>query len=345
MIPQIANILKHSKTIYGLYLCLLVIGIILVGCEKIDVTSHEASEFKVAMLLPASIDDKGWNALAYDALLAIEEELDAIITPVDSHIPAEHVADLDRIASEGQSLIIAHGYEYGLPAKMVAPDFPDTMFVISSGDVVTENIASMNFQVEPAMYLLGIIAGMMTKTEKIGVIGGQDFPSVVSGFDAFEAGVKSVNLDAEIYRDYVGNWEDAAKGKELAIAQIEKGVDFIFPNADVASRGVFAAAEETRADGNIIYTFGANRDQSEVSPTTVIANAIITPRPFVEIAKFVIDGTFSPQIYTYTMSADGAIDMVYNPALIDIVPDTVKIQVADAKAKIFSGELIVTEID
>ena len=79
----------------------------------------------------------------------------------------------------------------------------------------------------------------MTKTKKIGVIGGQDFPSVISAFDAFEAGVKSVNPDAEVRRDYVGNWEDVAKGKELAIAQINEGVDFIFPNADIASRGVF----------------------------------------------------------------------------------------------------------
>jgi len=341
---QIVNVLNHSKKLFRLYLCLLALGIILVGCEKIDITSHDASEFKVAMLLPASIDDKGWNALAYDALLAIEEELDAIITPVDSHIPAEHEADLRRLASEGQNLIFAHGYEYGQPAKKVAPDFPDTMFVISSGDVVADNIASMNFQVEPAMYLLGIIAGMMTKTEKIGVIGGQDFPSVISGFDAFEVGVKSVNIDAVVYRDYVGNWEDAAKGKELAIAQIEKGVDFIFPNADVASRGVFIAAEEAHTVGNIVYTFGANRDQSEVSPTTVIANALITPRPFVEIATLVKDGTIMPEIYTYTMSADGAIDMVYNSALIGIVPETVKTQVSDARARILSGELIVTEI-
>ncbi len=342
---QISNLIKQSKTLYGVYLCLLAIGVALVGCEKIDITSHDAAEFKVAMLLPASIDDKGWNALAYDALLAIENELDATITPVDSHIPTEHEADLRRSAMEGNHLIFGHGFEYGQSAKTVAPDFPETMFVISSGDIVAENIASMNFEVEPAMYLLGIIAGMMTKTKKVGVIGGQDFPAVISGFDAFADGVNSVNPDTEVFHDYVGNWEDAAKGKELAIAQIEKGVDFIFPNADVASRGVFMAAEEAQNEGNIVYTFGANRDQSEVSPTTVIANAIITPRPFVEIAELVKDRTFTPEIYTYTMSADGAIDMVYNPALIDTVPEAVKTHVANIKARILSGELIVTEIE
>lgn len=336
---------QYSRAICALHLCLLAIGSTLVGCEKIDIMSHEVDGFKVGMLLPASIDDKGWNALAYDALLAIEEELDAIISPVESHTPAEHEADVRNLATEGHNLIFAHGYEYGAPVKIVAPDFPETVFVISSGDIVAENVASINFQIEPATYLLGIIAGMMTKTKKIGVIGGQDFPAVISAFDSFEAGVKSVNPDAVVRSDYVGNWEDVAKGKELAIAQINEGIDFIFPNADVASRGVFMAVEEAHAAGNIVYAFGANRDQSAVSPTTVLANAVITPRPFVEIAKLVKDGTFTPQIYTYTMSTDRAIDMVYNPALIDKVPEAVKTKVAEAKTRILSGELVVTQTE
>ncbi len=330
---------QYNLAICALHISLLAIAFMFVGCEKIDVMSHEVDGFKVGMLLPGSTDDKGWNALAYDALLAIEEELDATISPVESHTPAKHEADVRSLATEGYNLIFGHGYEYGAPIKIVAPDFPETVFVISSGDVIAENIASINFQVEPATHLLGIIAGMMTKTEKIGVIGGQDFPAVISAFDAFEAGVKSVNPDAAVRRDYVGNWEDVAKGKELAIAQINEGIDFIFPNADIASRGVFMAAEEAHTAGNIVYTFGANRDQSAVSPTTVIANAVITPRPFVEIAQRVKEGTFTPQIYTYTMSTDRAIDMVYNPALINKVPEAVKTKVAEAKAEILSGKL------
>lgn len=164
--------------ICALQLCLLAIAFMFVGCEKIDIMSHEVDDFKVGMLLPGSNDDKGWNALAYEALLAIEEELDATISPVESHTPAKHEADVRSLATEGYNLIFGHGYEYGAPVKIVAPDFHETVFVISSGDVVAENIASINFKVEPATYLLGIIAGMMTKTEKIGVIGGQDFPSV-----------------------------------------------------------------------------------------------------------------------------------------------------------------------
>ena len=94
---------------------------------------------------------------------------------------------------------------------------------------------------------------------------------------AFEGGVKSVNPDAEVRRAYVGDWENIGKAKELALAQIQEGIDFIFHNADAAGRGVFDAVETSQAQGKFVWTFGSNRDQSEVSPTTVLANAVITP--------------------------------------------------------------------
>lgn len=337
--------LGYSTVTYVLHLCFFVIGFMFVGCTRFDPISREAEEFKVALLLPASITDEGWNALAYDALLAIEKELGAEISHVESPTPTNQVEDFRTYALEGYDLIFGHGYEYQDPAKAVAPDFPETIFITTSGGTVTENIAPINFRLEQATYLLGIIAGMMTQTNKIGVIGGQDIPSVNSTFIAFEAGVESVNPGAEVERAYVGNWEDSVKGKELALTQMGKGIDIIFPNADAAGRGVFEAVEAAQASGETIYTFGANRDQSAVSPTTVLANAVITPRPFVEIAKLVRDGTFTPQIYTFTMSTDMAISMAYNPNLIDKVPEAVQQKVTEAQAKIIAGELKVPQID
>jgi basic membrane lipoprotein Med (substrate-binding protein (PBP1-ABC) superfamily) len=153
----------------------------------------------------------------------------------------------------------------------------------------------------------------------------------------------ALSPEAEVRRAYVGNWEDSVKGKELALTQISEDIDIIFPNADAAGRGVFEAVEAAQATGEIVYTFGANRDQSSVSPTTVLANAVITPRPFVEIAKLVRDGTFTPQIYTFTMSTDMAISMTYNPNLIDKVPEAVQQKVAEAQAEILAGELKVPQ--
>ena len=331
----------YGIAIYVRFLCLIAIGFILIGKTDLSAKGHE--QFKVALLLPASITDGGWNALAYDGLKAIETELGAKISHVESRTPTDQEAHFRDYALDGYQLIFGHGYEYQDPAKSVAPDFPETVFITSTGSTVTDNISPMIFGIEEPVYLLGIIAGSMTQTHKIGIIGGQNIPAINSTFVAFERGVKSVNPDAEIRRAYVGNWEDIGKGKELALAQINEGIDFIFPNADVASLGAFQAVEMAQADGKNVYTFGSYRDQSEVSPTTILANAIVTPKVFVHLAKVVMEGTFEPQLHIFTMATDEAITFVYNPALKDQVPETVKRTVADAKAKIIAGELKISQ--
>ncbi len=332
---------RYSIAIYALHLCLFVIGFMLI--LNTDIYAKEHEEFKVALLLPASITDGGWNALAYDGLKAVEEELGAKISHVESRTPTDQEAHFRDYALDGYHLIFGHGFEYQDPAKEVAPDFPETVFITSSGSTITDNISPMIFGIEEPVYLLGIIAGSMTQTNKIGIVGGQNIPAINSTFVAFENGVKSVNPDAEVRRAYVGNWEDIGKGKELALAQINEGIDFIFPNADVAGLGAFQAVETAQADGKVVYTFGAYRDQSEISPTTILANAIVTPKVFVHVAKAVKEGSFEPQLYTFTMATDEAITFVYNPVLKDKVSVLAQKAVDEAKAKILSGELKVQQ--
>jgi len=297
------------------------------------------------MLLPASITDAGWNALAYDGLLAIKKELGAEIKHVESRTPTEQEQHFRYYAEKGYDLVFGHGYEFQDPAKAVAPDFPNTIFITSSGGTITNNIAPANFRVEQPAYLLGIMAGMMTQGNKLGCIGGQEIPSVKSTFIAFEAGAQSVNPKIEVRQVYVGNWEDIGKGKELATALINEGVDFLFPNADAAGLGAFQAAENALEEGKTVYTFGANRDKSEISETTVLANAVITPKAFVKIAKTIKEGKFKKQIYTFNMLTDEAITLVYNPEMKNKIPKKVLDAVEAAKAKILSGELEVPQID
>ena len=324
-------------------LCLFTIGFLLIANTNLYAKTHE--KFKVAMLLPGSISDAGWNALAYEGLKAIEKELGAEISHAETRTPTDQEEQFRSYALDGYNMVFGHGYEFQDPAKAVAPDFPETVFITSSGGTVTDNISPTNFRVEQPAYLLGMIAGMMTQTDKLGVMGGQNIPSVNSTFMAFEGGAKSVNPDVEVSWVYVGNWEDIGKGKELSLAQISEGVDFIFPNADAAGLGAYEAAELAQKEGKTVYTFGANRDKSDISPSTVIANAVITPKAFVKIAKIIKDGEFKPQIYTFNMLTDEAITLVYNPALMDKVPEAAQKAVEAAKAKILAGELKVPQID
>ncbi len=332
---------RASIATYIHLLCIFAIGFMLIGKTPLYAKGYE--KFKVALLLPASITDGGWNAFAYDGLKAIEKELGAKISHVESRTPTDQEAYFRDYAMDGYQLIFGHGFGYQDPAKQVAPDFPETVFITSTGNTVTDNISPIVFAIEEPVYLLGVIAGSMTQTNKIGIVGGENIAAINSMFSAFEQGAKRVNPDVVVRRAYVGNWSDIGKGKELALAHIHEGSDFLFPVADVAGLGVFQAVEAAQSDGKTVYAFGVYRDQSELSPTTIVASAIVTPKVFVKLAKVVMEGTFQPHPYRFTMAEDEAVTYVYNPALKDKVPEAVQKAVADIKAKIITGELKVSQ--
>ncbi|MDE0396901.1 MAG: BMP family protein [Candidatus Poribacteria bacterium] len=339
--------LGHS----ALIVCLLVIGAI-VGCERVQDSSKiiyapEPGTFKVGMLLPGSIDDQGWNALAHDGLTAIEAELGAEIAYVESLTPDAWEADFRAYAMEGYHLIFGHGYEYQAAAIAVAQDYPEIIFITSAGasGAIRENVAPIVFRLEQATYLLGMIAGLMTQTDKIGMVGGQELPSGNSVFMAFEGGVRSVNPNAVLQRAYVGDWESIAKARDIATRQIQEGVDFIFHNANEAGLGVFEAVVLAQDAGKTVYSFGANRDQSAVSPRAVLANAVITPRAYLQLATAVKAGTFESKLYVFTMTTNGAIALTYNRELRSQVPEEVQQKVEAARQQILAGTLEVPQID
>jgi len=298
----------------------------------------DADKFKVALLTPGSISDAGWNALAYDGLKQIEKELGAEISQVESKTPSQWEEHFRFYANKGYNLVFGHGFEYQEAAKAVAPDFPDTVFITTSGNTVLKNVSPIVFELEEATYLLGIISGMMTKTGKIGLVGGMNIPSINSTFIAFEAGAKSVNPGIKVSRSYVGDWENIGKAKELTLSQIAEGADFIFHNADAAGRGVFHAVEESRKAGKDVYAFGSNREQNGIAPDAILASAVISPKAFVYVANLVKMGKFEPKIMWMGMAQDETIKLVYNPKLKDSVPKEVQAKVEEVRQKILSGE-------
>ena len=342
---------RYSIATYMLYLCLFAIGFML-GCERVQDSSKiihtpEPETFKVGMLLPGSINDQGWNALAHDGLTAIKAELGAEIDYVESLTPDVWEADFRAYAMDGYHLIFGHGYEYQEAAIAVAQDYPEIVFITSAGasGAVRENVAPIVFRLEQATYLLGMIAGLMTQTDKIGMVGGQELPSGNSVFMAFEGGVKSVNPNAVLQRAYVGDWESIAKARDIATTQIQEGVDFIFHNANEAGLGVFEAVVSAQDTGKTVYAFGANRDQSAVSPRAVLANAVITPRAYLQLATAVKTGTFESKLHVFTMTTDGAIALTYNPELRPQVPEEVQQKIEAARQQMLAGTLEVPQID
>ena len=300
---------------------------------------YEPDPFKAAILIPGPIIDGGWNSLAYEGIQKAKKDLNIQVSHVITETPSVQEAQFRNYALEGYDLIFGHGFEYQDPAKLVAPDFPNTVFITSSGGTITKNIAPMVFRLEQATYLFGILAGSLTKTNKVGIIGGQSMPAIDSKFDAFEAGCKEVNPDITILRGYVGDWVNIGKAKELALAQAYQGADVIFPNAGAAELGAY---EVIRSKG--LYTFGAYLNRTAQAPKCVIINAIVDPEVFVYMASLVKDKKFEAKSYPFNLvTHPDIIKMEWNPDLFRKIPITTRAKMDLYREKIKKGEIIVPQ--
>src|SRR5262250_79705 len=144
-----------------------------------------APSFKVALLTPGPVSDAGWNALAYEGLLAIRDQLGAEIAQVQTKTPAEFEAGFRDFGRRGFNLVFGHGFEFQDAAAAVAPDFPRTVFITTSGNTVRANVAPLRFMLEEATYLEGMLTALMSTTGKAGAVGGMAIPSVQSTITAY----------------------------------------------------------------------------------------------------------------------------------------------------------------
>ncbi len=271
---------------------------------------------KVAVLTPGPISDQGWNGGAYAGLLRIKDSTGAAISHIQTKTPAEFDENFRLYGEQGYALVFGHGFEYQDAAQRVGPDFPKTIYVTTSGNRTGANIAGLEFAFEDGAYLAGIVAGSSTTSNIIGAIGGQDIPPVRRSFFAFEAGAKSVNPKVKVIISYIGNWDDASAGKEQALAQIARGADVIFQNADAAGLGIFQAAREAKR----VRVFGANSDQNALAPDVVLGSVVIDlPHAFLLVAREVQAGTFKPRVISLGMKTD-VVRLVLNPSLRSTIP-------------------------
>ncbi|MBI3770870.1 MAG: BMP family protein [Deltaproteobacteria bacterium] len=296
-------------------LLLFVVAFALGGCER----EQRSTGFRVALLSPGPISDAGWNAAAYEGLLAVRDQLGVEVSQVETRTPPEFEEAFRDYARRGFQLVIGHGFEFQDAAAKVAPDFPRTVFLTTSGSTVRPNVAPLVFRLEDATFVLGYLAARLQPDGKACAVGGMDIPSVRGTFVAFEAGAKHARPDYPVTVSYIGGWDDLGAARAATLALIDRGCRYVFQNADAAGPGVFQAARERG-----IYAFGSNRVQHEVAPTAVLASAVIDiPHAFVAVARDVKDGRFQARPIEETM-ADGTIAVVYNPALAAVVPADVR---------------------
>ncbi len=303
--------------------------------------SPDSTVFKVALLTPGPISDAGWNAGAFEGLQRIRDSLGAEISQIETRTPAEFEEAFRDYARRGYRLVFGHGFEFQDAAARVGADYPNTIFITTSGSTVRPNVSPMVFRLEEGTYLAGMLAGGITRSGTIGFVGGMKLPPVEGTFLGFQGGARAVRPGVTVLQAYIGNFEDVAAAKEHALAQIRRGADVLIHNADAASFGMFQAVRESPG----VLALGDNKDQNALAPDIIVASATLDlPHALLAMAHLVHDHRFHPGV-VFLGIKDSVVGFVLNDLLAARVPAAMRLRIAAARDSIVAGTLRVPSVE
>lgn len=283
--------------------------LILAGCGSSDsAKGNEKSsngkkdgDKRIALIIPEKIGVNPFFQQMADGAKQAGEEFGVDVKTIES---ADHSAIEENLrvsVSENYDLIITSSFEAEDALLKIATENPDQKFAIIDTVVDLPNVTSVNFKEYEAAYLMGVAAGMATKTDKVGMIVADDIPMLKKWTVGFEKGLESTNPDAEFYINYVGSFNDPARAKELALMQAAKGADFIAGMAAVSDLGVFEAAKE----GNF-YTAGQDVDRTELDPEHIVLSQLKgTDAAAYETVKAFVEGKLEAGVINYGLAENG----------------------------------------
>jgi simple sugar transport system substrate-binding protein len=288
---------------------------------------------KIAFAYLGPAGDHGWTYAHDNARKAIEAKFgDKIVTSFVENVPES--ADAERVfrdmATQGNKLIFGTSFGYMEPMLKVAADFKDAKFEHATGFKQTENLRSYDSRSYMGAYMAGIIAGKMSKTNTLGVVGSIPVPEVIRNINAYTLGAQSVNPKIKTKVVWVNSWFDPPKETEAAQSLINGGADVLLQNTD--STAVLQTAEKNKK-----WAFGWDSDMSKFAPNAHLASAIINWTPYyTKAVQDMLDGKWQGNTATWWGVKDGANDIV---SISDQVPADVKEMVAKAKAGLNDGTL------
>jgi basic membrane protein A len=202
---------------------------------------------KVGLILATGgLGDKSFNDISYAGLQKAKDELGILFDYVEPKEIAEFEGYQRDFARSGEyMLIVCIGYDQAEGLTIVADEYPNQKFVIVDMVVDKPNVASLLFSENEGSFLIGVVAGMMTKTGKVGFVGGLDIPLIKNFYVGYKAGAEWANPSVIVSEPvFVGDWGDPGRAKELATALIEGGNDAIYPAAGKSGLGALEAAHD-----------------------------------------------------------------------------------------------------
>jgi len=329
------------KKFLALFLVLALVMTSLVGCggggAATDGDDNSAAagepELTVGFIYIGPKSDGGFSEAQDRGRQAMEKYFGGKVkTLTAENIPEDKQAFKStaiNMIDQGATVIIGTSFGYMDAMEELAGEYPDIKFIHFSGNKMNDtNFGNYFGAMEEPRYLSGIVAGLMTKTNKIGYVAAFDYTELLIGINAFTLGARSVNPNAEVKVVYTGAWVDAAKEKAAAEALLDQGCDVLAQHCDTT--GPQIAAEEVNA-----YAIGYNMDSRNAAPKAFLTAPIWHHEVFyIKTVQEILDGTWKPESY-YGNMVDGYVGLA---ELSDLVPDDVKAKVAEVQAKLEAGE-------
>ncbi|MES2090153.1 MAG: BMP family ABC transporter substrate-binding protein [Pseudomonadota bacterium] len=320
----------------------------LVGCGKKDEASDAASAptsdastatvgsepLKIAFAYVGPVGDAGWTYAHDQGRLAIEKEFgNKVKTSLVEKVPegpdAERV--IRDLVGQGNTLIFGTTFGYMEPMLKVAADSKAVKFEHATGYKTGENMRTYDSRTYEGAYMAGVLAGGMTKSNTLGVVGSIPIPEVIRNINAFTLGAQSVNPKVTTKVVWINNWFDPPKETEGAQSLLNQGADVLFQNTD--SSAVLQTAEKAGK-----YAFGWDSDMSKFGPKAHLASAVINWGPYyVKATKDALEGTWKTGSVWWGVK-EGAIDLV---AISDKVPADLRAKVDAVKAGLKDGSFVI----
>ena len=305
-----------------------------------------AKVFKVGIVFDVGgIDDKSFNEAAYRGLMKAKQELGVETSYYQPSQPADRKTGLRQLCAKNYDLVIGVGFIFSDEIIAAAKDFPDIKFgcidmVDKPAGELPPNVVGLKFREEQGAFLAGALAGLVTKTKKVGFVGGMNVPLIQKFEAGYKAGVKHVTPDVEVSVNYAGEtpkaFEDPETGKNRAFEQYKSGADIIFHASGKTGLGVFQAAKELDK-----LAIGVDSDQYHEAPGHVLTSMVKGVDTVVfDTIRATRDGKFQPGLRVFGLAEGGVglVDDEHNRALI---PEDVRQKLNQLRAEIIAGKIAV----
>jgi basic membrane protein A len=329
------------------FILLLLIITVLCGCSRQSTTGTSAAKGKLEAGLVFDIGgrgDKSFNDQAYAGLEKAGKEFCKNVEYLEPAEAADRESALRQMAAKKKDIIIGVGFIFSEDVNRVAKDFPETKFACvdyvppANEADIPANVVGLKFKEEEGAFLVGAVAALVTKTNKIGFVGGMQSPLIRKFEAGYKAGAQFANPKCEVIANYAGMTPEAfknpAKGKELALSMYDKGADIVFHASGSTGLGVFEAARDKKK-----LAIGVDADQYDEAPGYILTSLIKKVDVAVyEEVKAVNEAKFKNGIRVFDL-ASGGIDYVYNDKNKNLISEDVHKKIEDIRQKIIKGEI------